>query len=176
MSKFVSVLPASVTKAVTDYSNVSVKAGNSLAKVLDACIKEGYHWTDLQAPKKGESRDVYDSFRFAIVQGFNSTVRKLLESPTKSLTEAKKGEKKYWQQQIGSKMKDLRNALKKRQESSESSARAPKALNTKLRELLDEVVERIQKAEGDDIKHALGDTQLATFIKDTRSLQSKITK
>jgi hypothetical protein len=85
-------------------------------KTLDVLQSEGLVSADFVSPEKGQDRALYDSLKAAVVFGFEVKVQTLLVKETKTLDDdAKKALKKYWQQQIGSKMKDLKNGLAKRE-------------------------------------------------------------
>jgi len=100
--------------AIGAWSGQSVKADMSKVKVVDSLHADGVTPAMLLSPKKGESSVLFDGVKASIVTGFTATVQALLKKDTKTLSPSQKTDKRHWQQQIGSKMKDLRNALSTR--------------------------------------------------------------
>jgi hypothetical protein len=84
-------------------------------KPLDVLQAEGFVSTDFVAPAKGKDRALYDSLKAAVVLGFEVRVQTLLAKDTKTLDDDAKKVKREWQQQIGSRMTDLKNGLAKRE-------------------------------------------------------------
>jgi hypothetical protein len=175
-------ISASTLKAFTDYANVSVSAGKKLIKVVDGLYADGIRPEQMVAPKKGEDRALYDSMARAIVAGFSTNAQKMIAVGAKDLPEldeakAKanrdtpcKGNVKYWQQQIGSKMKDVRNALERRISAGGSDgAEASKSTweATKRKELAT-MIAQAQKKEAAQIN------DMAAFIKDLQSALARI--
>jgi hypothetical protein len=102
----------------------------------------------LDAPAKGADRSFYDGqIKPAIVLGFSATIQTLLATDTKSLDEGKKMTKRYWQQQIGSKIKDLKAALVRREAAEDSTPRQTTTIGDRLRKQIEELIEKIQKSE-----------------------------
>ena len=112
--------------AIRQWVAADSKAGTSKLKAVDALFADGVVPADLESPAKGADRTAYDSFRFAVVQGFAAPARKMVEADkavakgfAKVTEEEAKADRlatndknrRYWQQQIGSKLKDLRAAL-----------------------------------------------------------------
>ena len=105
--------------AIRQWVSGTIKAEQGQTKAVDALFADGIVPADLESPAKGADRTAYDSFRFAIVTGFPADAKKLVQADkavAKGYTEAQKADRRYWQQQIGSKLKDLRNSLSKRYE------------------------------------------------------------
>jgi hypothetical protein len=109
-------------KLVSDYSDKTRQADNTKVLAIDALMADGFDKpSDFISPngngKNSAStctQEEYDSLKQAIVLGFTKAQQALLEKPTKGLSDEKKVEKRYVQQQIGSRIKDLRLALEKR--------------------------------------------------------------
>ena len=110
--------------AIGAWSGQAVKTDNSKTKAVDSMFADGVTAAMLTAPKKGEPSALFDSVKVSIVAGFTATVQALLKKDTKGLSDAQKENKRYWQQQIGSKLKDLRNALTRREAAEEESGGA----------------------------------------------------
>lgn len=110
---------ATAADAIRQWVSGTIKAEQGQTKAVDALFADGIVPADLESPAKGADRTNYDSFRHAVVMGFTADARKLVQADkavAKGYTEAQKADRRYWQQQIGSKLKDLRNALAKRYE------------------------------------------------------------
>lgn len=105
--------------AIRQWVSGTIKAEQGQTKAVDALFADGIVPADLESPAKGADRTAYDSFRFAIVTGFPAEAKKLVQADkavAKGYTDQQKADRRYWQQQIGSKLKDLRNSLAKRYE------------------------------------------------------------
>ena len=103
--------------------------------------------------------------------GFTASVQALLKKDTKGLSDAQKAEKRNWQQQIGSKMKDLRNALTRREAQGKDSdgAGADKASwEATKRTVLADMIKQAQGKEASTI------TNMPAFIKDLQSALARI--
>ena len=108
-----------IATAIGQYVGASVKTDKVKTKTVDILSSEGITSEMLVAPKKGEDAVFYESVKAAVVLGFTANVQSLLHKDTKTLSDQAKSDKRYWQQQIGSKIKDLRNALAKRESQGE---------------------------------------------------------
>ena len=113
-----------IAVAIGQYVGASVKTDQIKIKVVDTLVSEGITAALLVAPKNGADASFYDSVKSAVVAGFTATVQALLKKDTKTLSDSQKSDKRYWQQQVGSKIKDLRNALVKREAQGEAQGEA----------------------------------------------------
>ena len=125
MTKVFKLSTATLTAIKADVSKdlVAKKAG---VKVIDSLVADGITHTMMVAPKKGEDRTFYASLEAAVVAGFTASAQAMLKADVKTLAEVDEAKAKanrevkckvnrrYWQQQIGSKIKDYRNAVEKR--------------------------------------------------------------
>ena len=111
--------------AIRNYTDDSVKAANSLTLAANALRKQNVTAEMLYSPEKGKDRTLYNSVCEAIRSGFDPEVQTLLQKKPSTLSESDKVSKRYWQQQIGSKLKDLRNKLKPKAENGASNQRTP---------------------------------------------------
>jgi DNA-binding protein Fis len=119
-----------------------------MGKAVDALQADGVTVEMLVAPKKDQDRAFYDSVCAAVVAGFTATVQDLLTKETKTLSDEKKGEKRYWQQQIGSKVKDLRNMLQRRLDSEdEDGAGSTSTLESRIKRDLTKYIAQLEKVE-----------------------------
>ena len=164
-------LSTATINAIGAWSGNTIKADKSKTKAIDSLHADGVTAEMLKAPSKDEPRALYDSVQISIVMGFAANVQALLKKDTKTLSEAQKGEKRYWQQQIGSKLKDLRNALTRREAQADGSdgAEADKSTwEATKRKVLSEMSAQAQKKEASAIK------DMAGFIKDLQSALARI--
>tara|TARA_R110000823_G_scaffold189881_1_gene321625 strand:- start:352 stop:885 length:534 start_codon:yes stop_codon:yes gene_type:complete len=108
------ILSAASIEAIRTYTDVSIEATGAKESAAAALISQGVTADMLKAPAKGESRELYDGVKAAIVSGFSEEARALLLAKISELTEeqiyGRRG-RRYWQQQIGSKLRDLRDQM-----------------------------------------------------------------
>jgi hypothetical protein len=150
MTKATAKLSTATVSAIGAWSSQSVKVDNAKVKAIDALFADGVTAAMLEAPKKGESTVLFDSVKVSIVLGFTATIQALLKKDTKTLTESQKENKRYWQQQIGSKMKDLRAALERREKQGEESDGAgskPASFDARLKKDLVAWIAKVEKLE-----------------------------
>lgn len=135
--------------AIEKWSAVAVKASNAMDVVTDGLMADGVVPADLKAPGKGEDRALFDSMKDAIVAGFCADARRLLNEDVKTLSEGNKKKRTYWQQQIGSRMKDLRRGLTRRiaKEGAKKGARSPATLEARALEAAAKFKKQFQSAE-----------------------------
>jgi hypothetical protein len=159
------VISAVAATAIKTYVNKSEETKRAMRKVVDALIADGIMPEMLMAPKGDQDRAFYDSVCDAVVAGFTTTVQGLLVKETKSLNEEQKGEKRYWQQQIGSKVKDIRKSLTSRLAKDEESegANNTSTLESRLVRDLGAYITKLQKVEGfkGDVAGVIKDLQSA---------------
>jgi hypothetical protein len=164
-------LSTATINAIGAWAGQSVKTDNSKTKAIDSLHADGVTAAMLVAPAKGESTVLFDSVKVSIVMGFTATVQALLKKDTKGLSEAQKESKRYWQQQIGSKLKDLRNALSRREAQGTESDGAGADKSTweaTKRKVLADMISQAQKKEASTIK------DIGAFIKDLQSALARI--
>lgn len=127
----------------------SLAGQRAMSKAVDVLHAEGITSEMLVAPKKDEDRTFYESVCGAVVLGFTQTVQDLLGKDTKSLNETQKADKRYWQQQIGSKVKDLRNMLARRESASEGGdgANEKSTLESRIKRDLAKYIAQLEKVE-----------------------------
>lgn len=164
-------LSTATISAIGAWSGKSREADNAKVKAIDALYADGVTADMLKAPEKGESTVLFDSVKVSIVAGFTTAVQALLKKDTKGLNEAQKETKRYWQQQIGSKLKDLRNALARReaQGTESNGAGADKSSwEATKRKVLADMISQAQKKESTTIK------DISAFVKDLQSALARI--
>jgi hypothetical protein len=158
-------------KDISAWSGKSAQADKAKTKAVDALHADGVTAEMLKAPGKDEPRALYEAVQVSIVLGFTTAVQVLLKKDTKTLSESQKTDKRYWQQQIGSKMKDLRNALSKRERQGEESDGAgsdKSSWEATKRKVLAEMIDQAQKKESTTIK------DISAFIKDLQNALARI--
>lgn len=108
-----------------DVANVERSAKSRFA-VVDAMVAEGLRSTDWISPKLKDSGstaspELFASLKVPVIAGFSAADQALIKVESKAAIAALKPEKAarrtYVLQQIGSRMKDYKNALKRREES-----------------------------------------------------------
>ena len=146
-------LNATIANAITETVSLSGKADRKLGSTIDLMVSEKMVSTDFVSPKSKDktstaSPEMFEQINAAIVAGFTKAVQGLLAKPTKSLEDADKAEKRYWQQQIGARRNDFETGLAKREGADASrAARQPKAAIDKLVTALTNVEKIIQSNE-----------------------------
>jgi len=180
------VISSAVASAITSDVQVDVKRGKTRGKTLDVMQAEGITPEMLVAPTKGADRTFYDSVCHAVVAGFSAAAQAMLTGEAKALKtvgedQAKlnrdskcRENRKYWQQQIASKIKDYRKGLERRLAEAEAKAEGEGEGSTgdkaaQWRKTLSTVIAQAQKAEGASVK------DLPAFIKDLESAVARIT-
>lgn len=110
MSKF------TFTTHVTAHAKAAVKTEGLMAKACDAMIADKV--TVAMFSKKTDDSDRAEDFRnglkAAIVASFTVANQRLLDTPTKGLSDTKKAQKRYLQQQIGARVNDYKRGLERR--------------------------------------------------------------
>jgi hypothetical protein len=138
-----SIIAAAVAKKLA--------ADKSTSLVVDSLQADGVTIEMMTAPKgKDADRTFYASLESAVVAGFTATAQGLLKKETKTLTDQQKSDKRYWQQQIGSKIKDFRNALQRRLnqgEEGEGGAGNTSTLEARIKRDLTKYVAQLEKVE-----------------------------
>jgi hypothetical protein len=120
-------------------------------KFTDALRSEGITSDMLKAPAKGADSAFYDSFKAAVVAGFDATKRKLLAAPTKGMSEAQKKAKREAQQSIGARIGDIRRLIavaEKREEGEgEGEGAAKSTFESRLKRDLTKYIAQIEALE-----------------------------
>lgn len=115
-----------ISVAIRNYVSKTRSADNARTTVLDTLVSFGWKSTDLISPKSADSTATVDGFKWIkeqIVLGFTADVQALLaRETTKGLTQSTKDKRKYWQQQIGARLNDLKSGLKKREQAADDGA------------------------------------------------------
>jgi hypothetical protein len=141
-------LSTGTTSAIKSWSAVAVKASGAMDLVTDGLLADGVVPADLKAPAKGEDRALFDSMKEAVIAGFVADVRRLLNEDVKTLSEANKKKRTYWQKQIGSRMKDIRRGLTRRlTKDTKKGARSPATLEARALEAAAKFKKQFQSAE-----------------------------
>lgn len=131
---------SAAVKAIGNWVSADDKAAFSKLSAVDTLVADGIPVSALVAPEKGSDTAVYDSYCAAIVTGFTPSVQKMLAVDSGALIKLKAADvsemlegmtpaerkayrqkpnnvnRRYWQMQIGSKLKDLRKSLEARYE------------------------------------------------------------
>ena len=140
-----------VATIITAAVSVVQSATRKMASSIDALVAADMRSTDFISPKSDgstSSPEQFDGINTAIVAGFPKAAQALLAKPTKSLEDADKAEKRYWQQQIGARRNDFQRGLEKREGMDDVRApRQPKAAIDKLVDALTNVEKIVQANE-----------------------------
>ena len=168
------VLIEKVGKSVEEFSRAKTAAETKTGKALDDMHASGLKSTDTLSPntKKDNgstaSPELYEGLKVCVVAGFSAYAQKLLKAATKSLSDVDKSAKKYWQEQIGARLNDIRKGLERREGKADDRApQQPKSPEDKIRAMIESIEKIVQGAEGLTF-------DAADFLKDLRALNRKI--
>ncbi len=120
---------------------------------IDALVADGFDKpSDFVSPKSQGSTvsaEEFNAINEAIVLGFSADIQRLLAKPVKSLTDAQKTTRRYWQQQIGAKRNEFKRALAKR-ENAETSGNTSRTRTPQQRvtDNLNDSIKVLQEADG----------------------------
>ena len=144
-----------MTTAVRDAVNKVEGAKRAMSKFADTALAEFgpdavLHFTSPKTKGSLATEESWAAFNGVLVTTFTAAQQKLLELPVKSLSDAEKKRRKYLQQQLGSKAKDLRNGIKRRLGETEPKApKAPRAPETRIRDAAQDIIKVCENLEGD---------------------------
>lgn len=160
-------LSTTARDSIRDFVSTSVTLANKQTKMVDALVADGITADMCFAPKGDAPREFYNSLEDAVVMGFSKSVQNLLAMTTqeaKALSEEKKADRRYWNQQKGSKIKDIRNALKRRDTNPTGSQ--PTKLEMLKRDL-ESALKRVTELdpEKDSIPDAVNIPEMTSHIK-----------
>ena len=120
-------------------------------KFTDTLRAEGITAESLKAPAKGADSAFYDSFKVAVVAGFDAAKRKLLDMPTKGMSDTQKDAKRKAQQSIGARIGDIRRLLEVSEKKAAGVEGAPgkkSSFESRLKRDLAKYIAQIEKLEG----------------------------
>ena len=111
-------IPAEMKKAYHADQSAEKAFVKKRGAFIDLCYSLDIRSTMLQSPKTGGmiTEEAFEELNAMIVGEFPANEQKLLAMPAKAVPEGRKDVRKQLQQKIGSKRKDLKNALKRREE------------------------------------------------------------
>jgi hypothetical protein len=147
-------LHPAVATAITAAVAAVEGASRKMASSIDALVSAGMRSTDFISPKSKDglstaSPEQFEAINAAIVAGFSARTQKLLDAPTKALSETDKSDKRYWQQQIGARRNDFKRGLEKREGVADTRApQAAKSAEDKIRGKIEDIEKIVQGAEG----------------------------
>ena len=151
------VMPTDMVQAISNAVSKRLTSDTAMTAAVDLLISGGFPATYCKSPKKGvegneptvEHKEAYAALKVAVVAGFTETRRKLLDTPTKALSEKQKDTKRYWQKQIGARVGDFHNQLQRREDVAAgiTNPRTTKSVETYSSETLVALKKRWESAE-----------------------------
>jgi len=138
-----------VSKAVAS----SILADKHGTAAIDALIADGFDKpTDFVSPKSQGSTvsvEEFNAINDAIVLGFSADIQRLLAKPVKSLTDAQKTTRRYWQQQIGAKRNDFKRGMQRRIDaaSPDGGASRTRTIDEWFRDMANDGIKKCRAAE-----------------------------
>lgn len=148
-------LNTEMTTAVRDAVNKTEGAKRAMSKFADTAIAEFgpeavLYFTSPKTKGSLSTEELWTSFNAVLVTTFTAGQQKLLTLPIKAMSDAEKKQRKYLQQQLGSKAKDLRNGLKRRLgETEPKEQKAPRAPDVRIRDAAQDIIKVCENLEGD---------------------------
>jgi len=142
-----------MTTAVRDAVNKTEGAKRAMSKFADTAIAEFgpdamLHFTSPKTKGSLATEETWTAFNAVLVTTFTAAQQKLLTLPIKSMSDAEKKQRKYLQQQLGSKAKDLRNGLKRRLgEDQPKEQKAPRAPDVRIRDAAQDIIKVCENVE-----------------------------
>jgi|TARA_Y100000015_G_C2371586_1_gene80312 hypothetical protein len=145
-------LTAEVGKKITSTVRKTQAGISAMGSCIPVLIANGFVSTMFISPngknsKSTATQEQYDWIKVQVVAGFSATAQSLLETPTKSMTEAKKISKRYWQQQIGARLGDFKGALEKREGGGNGKGGKPRTPEQRVRDNLNDCLKVINAVE-----------------------------
>ena len=144
MSKFTFV------SHVTAHAKAAVKTEGLMAKTGDAMIADNITVAMFKAADKSDKAvEFRDALKVAIIASFSMANQQLLDTPTKGLSDVKKTQKRYLQQQIGARVNDYKRGLQRRLEgpAKKGADQNRTTDRTFVEERLTAIIKRCEKAE-----------------------------
>jgi len=138
------------TSHVTAHAKAAVKTEGLMAKACDAFKADGITVAMFAAADKSDKAvEFRDALKGAIVASFTVANQRLLDTPTKGLSDDKKAQKRYLQQQIGARVNDYKRGLERRLNGPAKKGADQKRTDdrTFCEERLVAIIKRLQKAE-----------------------------
>ena len=138
-----------VSKAVAS----SILADKHGTAAIDALVADGFDKpSDFVSPKSQGSTvsvEEFNAINEAIVLGFNADIQRLLAKPVKSLTDAQKTTRRYWQQQIGAKRNDFKRGMQRRIDaaSPDGGASRTRTIDEWFRDMANDGIKKCRAAE-----------------------------
>ena len=146
-------MPTEMVKAISNAVSKSRASDTATTTAVDILYSGGFEARFCKSPKKdsedAEHKERFAALNVAIVAGFTETNRQLLDKPTKSLSEAQKVNKRYWQQQKGAIRSDFGKYLQRREDVAAgiTNPRTTKSIETFASETCVALKKRLEAAE-----------------------------
>ena len=144
-----------LTNGIRDAVNKTEGAKRAMAKFADLAFAElgpdaVMHFVSPKTQGSLATEESWTAFNAVLITTFTAAQQKLLTLPVKAMSDAEKKQRKYLQQQLGSKAKDLRNGIKRRQgESEPKEQKAPRAPDVRIRDAAQDIIKVCENLEGD---------------------------
>tara|TARA_R100000656_G_scaffold101935_1_gene74190 strand:+ start:264 stop:773 length:510 start_codon:yes stop_codon:yes gene_type:complete len=146
-------MPNDMVKAVSNAVSKRLTSDTAMTTAVDVLYSGGFEARFCKSPKKDsdnvEHKEAYAALKKAVVAGFTETRRKLLDTPTKALSEKQKDTKRFWQQQIGARVGDFHAQLQRREDVANgvTNPRNVKSIETYASETCVALKKRLETAE-----------------------------
>lgn len=142
-----------MSKAVVDALKTGDRADRAMAKLADIATGQWgadavFHFISPKSKDSLASEEEWTGLRDVVVSTFTEARQNLLSRPIDSLSDAEKKQRKTAQQQIGSKIKDIKNGIKRRLQADQpKEAKAPRAPDVRIRDAAQDIIKVCENVE-----------------------------
>ena len=149
-----------MSKAVIDALKTGDRADRAMGKLADIATAQWgsdavFHFISPKSRDSLASEEEWTGLRDVVVSTFSTARQNVLSLPIDSLSEAEKKQRKNAQMQIGSKIKDIRNGIKRRLGETEPKApKAPRAPETRIRDAAQDIIKVCENIESPTFRPA----------------------
>jgi len=167
-----SVLSQAIAKAITGRTSAVEGVEKKKGEFEDTMFSLGLRSGHTISPKGKDSErslstpECFEQIKGAIIEGFPAAAKRLMLTPTKALDDADKEAKRAWQQRIGANLRDLGNALKRREIDAGEIEPAEKVEKTSEEKIIQLMINAANVARKDES----GSFKPAPFVKALQSL------
>jgi len=143
-------------KTVVGFSAAITTGDRAKGKHLDTMKALGMRHTDCISPVGKDSatstatEDTWGSLKDAVRAGFPKSDQRLFLVDVKSLSDAEKAQKRWLTQQVGSRIKDIKNGLKARAISAGEIEKSAKVIRSGAEKIRAQLMNIIKIAKGDE--------------------------
>lgn len=149
-----------MSKAVVDALKTGDRANRAMAKIADLAIAQWGDTAELHfvSPKTTGSlatEEEWEALRDLVVSTFSANEKRLLAIPKGAVSPEEKGPRRTTSQKIGSKIKDIRNGVKRRLgDDKPKEPKAPRAPEVRIRDAAQDIIKVCENIESPTFRPA----------------------